>query len=285
MEGRLAGQTAIVTGGSVGIGRAVVERFVREGATVVVADIQGDKGKELEQAFPQRVLYQECDVRVENELLQAVHLAESNFGRLDIMYHNAATTGSQDALDQLSVDDWDDSQAILVRASFLAVKVAVPSMRKNGGGSIVLTSSTAAVNLSSDIAIPYAVGKSAVITLTRMAALHYAKEMIRVNSIIPGVIPTTLAPMKAGYDKELAEKMVPHLGELLYKRFQPLPEAGRPDDIAAAAAFLASDEARFITGIGLRVDGGLSLERRISQRERAEALEEAAVRARLEADT
>lgn len=264
MANQLGGKVVVITGGVDGMGLAAVHRFVSEGAKVVVLDIQGEKGRALAETMPESVRFVEGDIRQEADFERAIGLAVDTFGGLDVMYHNAASPGSQAHVKDMTVEDWDDLQAMLYRASMLAVKTSIPAMQARGGGSIILTSSVSAYNLKHSYPIGYASAKGAVVYLTRMAALQCAPYKIRVNAIVPGGVATAIHLKRFGISQELADAMAPHMKELIFDRYQPFPVAGEPEDIAAAALFLASNESKWITGVDLPVDGGLSLERGIT---------------------
>ncbi|WP_340315143.1 SDR family NAD(P)-dependent oxidoreductase [Rhizorhabdus argentea] len=256
---RLRNKVAVITGGSSGMGLAAVEMFVGEGAKVVVADIKAEKGRLLEARYPENVRFQMCDIRNEDEIAATVERAVQDFGGLDIMYHNAGAAGAKEGLETMTVAGWDDTQAMLLRSSALCIKHAIPPMKQRGKGSIILTSSVGATNLRPGTPA-YSVAKSGVITLGRLGALEFAAHNIRVNVIIPGGFATPIYGDLVGASPEVAERMPLYMDELM-AAWQPLPQPGKPIDIAYAATFLASDEAGFITGIALPVDGGLTLHR------------------------
>lgn len=256
---RLRDKVAVITGGASGMGLAAVEKFVAEGAKVVVADIKAEKGKLLEARFPETVRFQMCDIRNEDEIAATVDRAVQDFGGLDIMYHNAGAAGAKESLEAMTVAGWDDTQALLLRSSALCIKHAVPPLRRRGKGSIILTSSVGATNLRPGTPA-YSVAKGGVIVLGRLGALEFAPDKIRVNVIVPGAFATPIYGDLVGASPEVAERMPLYMDELM-SAWQPLPRPGQPVDIAYAATFLASDEAEFITGIALPVDGGLTLHR------------------------
>lgn len=277
---QLQGKVAVITGAVDGMGLAATRRFLAEGANVVMVDIQQDKGERLEREFDGSVRFVHGDVRDESTFERSIEIAIHDFGRLDIMYHNAGAAPGPEMIHELSVEHWDDVQAFLLRSSMLAVKWAVPPMREVGGGSVILTSSVAARSLKARTSISYGVAKGGVLHLTRMAALQYAPDLIRVNALVPGGVATSIVSKSRGYSQEMSDAVTPHLAELLYARWQPLPRAGTPEDIAAAALFLASDESRWVTGIELPVDGGVLLKRSIDDEDEIRrALEEAERRA------
>jgi len=264
MTGRLKGKVAIITGGCAGMGLAGVELFVAEGAKVVVADIREDQGLELEQRLTGSVCFIRCDVRNEADWAATVALALDAFGGLDIMYHNAGAPVSYAKFDTITEAEWDDAQALLLRSTMFAVKHAVAPMRQRGGGSIILTSSVAHVNLRSNTSSAYVVAKAAVSALGRIAALDFSGDRIRINTIVPGGVPTSIHGSKFDSRTAVADRMATYFEEI-FADYQPLPQMGRTTDIAKTALFLASDDSAFITGQDLAVDGGLSLERRMTQ--------------------
>ena len=259
---RLSGKVAIITGGASGMGLAATEMFVEQGASVVVADIQADKGPSLEARFDGKVRFAQCDVREESAIAAAVAKAVDSFGGLDIMYHSAGIGGIRASIEEMPAELWDDTQDVLLRSSMLCIKHAVGPMKKRGRGSIVLTSSVAAINLGGGIgAAAYIVAKAGVITLCRAAALELGPSDIRVNTIVPGFVPTPLVGDAIGAPKPVADRMGVHMREIA-ATMQPLPRSGDPKNIAHAALYLASDESEFVTGTALTVDGGLSIHRK-----------------------
>jgi NAD(P)-dependent dehydrogenase (short-subunit alcohol dehydrogenase family) len=251
MSSRLADKVAIITGGGSGIGRASVLRFAREGARVVIADINPESAERtLEMArsllggATDRVLVQHCDVSREADVVALVQRALNAFGRLDCMFNNAGLVGAVGPITSTSVDAWDRTFGVLVRAVFLGIKHAAPVMRTHGG-TIINTASIAGFNAGAGPAA-YSSCKSAVIGLTRSAAVELAPDKIRVNALCPGLI---LSPMlERGQSTPL---------EGVLAAAQPWPEAGLPEHIADVALFLASDDSRFVTGEALVADGGM----------------------------
>lgn len=257
MAGRLEGKVAIITGGVSGMGLTAAELYVKEGAKVVVADIQVEKGLAMEKRLGGAMRFARCDIREEEDWKAAVAMAVDAFGGLDIMYHNAAAVGDNTPLDEISVTGWDDTQAMLVRASMLAIKHAIPPMRKRGGGSIILTSSASCMALGGSGPYAYTIGKGAVIHMGRYAALQLGKDLIRVNVIIPGAYPTSIWSGHVGGDANMGDAMDLDLSR--FARMQALPVAGDTKNIAEAAVYLGSDASAWVTGVALPVDGGLSL--------------------------
>lgn len=249
MTNRLEDKVVIVTGGASGIGRASVLRFLSEGARVVIADVHEARAHETRAlaqtvAPADRSLVARCDVSQESEVEALVQQALARFGRLDCMFNNAGLPGAVGPLVDVSVDDWDRTFAVMVRGVFLGIKHAARAMEARGG-SIINTASIAGFSAGAG-PTAYSTSKAAVIALTRSAAVELAPRRIRVNALCPGLILTPL--LTRGDSDELADVLA---------KAQPWPEAGRPEHIADAALFFASDDSRFITGESLLVDGGI----------------------------
>ncbi|MBS3652046.1 SDR family oxidoreductase [Pseudaminobacter sp. 19-2017] len=259
MAGRLDGKVAIISGGVSGMGLAATELFVAEGARVVVADIQDEKGRALEQRFAGKVRFSLCDVREEADFVAAVVQAVDGFGGLDVMYHNAGAVGDYGGVDDISVEGWDDTQHLLLRSTMLALKVAVAPMKTRGKGSIILTSSAAPFSLGGSGPYAYSVAKAGVVAAGRYAALALGQYRIRVNTIVPGAVPTSIWSGHVGGDADMGDRLA--LDRERFSRMQPLPQVGEARNIADAALFLASEASDFVTGVALPVDGGLCLYR------------------------
>jgi NAD(P)-dependent dehydrogenase (short-subunit alcohol dehydrogenase family) len=252
MAGRLAGKVAVITGGGNGIGRATTLRFLDEGARVVAADVNEQSGGETiglaEQAgHGDRVRFVRADVTREDDVKAMIALAVSDFGRLDCVFNNAGVAGAFGPITHLDVDDWDYTFAVLVRGVFLGMKHAAAAMRQHGeGGAMINTASIAGLS-GGDAPQAYSAAKAAVINLTRAVAVELAADRIRVNAICPGAINTPLI-----------HRGNPEAMETILAKMQPWPEAGRPEFIAGVALFLASDDARFVTGEAIVADGGIT---------------------------
>ncbi len=229
MVGRLDGKVAMITGAASGIGLGTVELFVAEGAQVVAADIQDEKGAMLEKRFPGKVVYAHCDVTKEDDIAAAVSKAKTEFGGLDI----------------------------LVRGPALGMKHAAPLMLERGGGSIINTASIAGLQAGFG-PIAYSTAKAGVIHMSRVAAAQLSPQKIRVNAICPGLIATSIFGASFGLPREVADQMAAQVAENASKA-QPVPKAGLPDDIAQAALYLASDASAFVSGTHLVVDGGITV--------------------------
>jgi len=251
-SGRLEGRAAVITGGASGMGRATVLRFLDEGASVVVADLNEVTGKETvelaaERDANDRIRFLRTDVSREVDVEAAVELAMTEFGRLDVMFNNAGIGGALGSLLDTDVDDWDFTFSALVRSVFLGIKHGARAMKATGlGGAILNTASVAGLSGGAGPAA-YSAAKAAVINLTRAAALELAEDRIRVNAICPGGILTPL--LHRGNPEQVKQRLV---------SLQPWPEAGTGEHIAGAALFLASDDGVFVTGEALVVDGGLT---------------------------
>jgi NAD(P)-dependent dehydrogenase (short-subunit alcohol dehydrogenase family) len=254
MAGRLDNKIALITGGCSGIGLASVELFIREGAQVVIADVQDEKGAALEQRFAGNAVYVHCDVTSEVDIEAACAKAAGVFGGLDILFNNAGTGGVRAGVTDMPTDGWDFTQNLLVRGPMLGMKHAVPLMQKRGGGSIINTASIAALEAGWGLA--YGVAKAAVLHLGKLAAAELAVHNIRVNSICPGVIVTPIFGVSLGLPRESADQMAASLAAGA-AAMQPIRRAGDPMDIAKAALYFASDDSSFVTGTYQVVDGGI----------------------------
>lgn len=250
--GKLDKKVAVITGAASGIGRATAIRFAGEGASVVIADLNREGGEAAVRECKENggnAVFQQADVGSEEEIKAAVDRAVQEFGRVDIMYNNAGLGGAVGPLEKITAENWDRSFAILLRAVFLGIKHAVPEMRKVGGGSIISTASIAGLRGGAGLHA-YCAAKAGVISLTRSAALEFAKDKIRVNCICPGLIATPLTYNQIPGGEQAAMQ--------LFTGFQPWPRAGRPEDIAAMALFLAGDDAEFVSGQAMVVDGAVT---------------------------
>jgi NAD(P)-dependent dehydrogenase (short-subunit alcohol dehydrogenase family) len=260
MSGRLQGKVAVVTGGASGIGAGTVRRFVSEGARVVLADLDAQRGELLARELGDAVRFQRTDVSLEPDVARLIDVAVGQFGRLDCLFNNAGLGGVSGSIDQTDLGEaYQRTIGVLLTGPILGMKYAAPVMRAQGSGSIISTASVAGTAGGMGPHV-YSALKAAVINLTRSVALELAPFRVRVNAICPGGIATHIfapgfarAGLPAGANADVPELMRPALA-----RMQPIPRAGEPEDIAAMAVFLASDEASFVSGQALVVDGALT---------------------------
>jgi len=250
MTGRLEGRTAVITGAASGIGAGTARLFVEEGARVVVADMQIDAGKALVDELGESARFAEVNVLDEAQVAAAVDLAVAEFGRLDIMFNNAGIVGAVGRISEMSVEAWDNTIGILLRGVFLGVKHAARVMLPQNSGVILNTASTAGV-LGGLGPHAYTAAKHGVIGLTKSVANELAPNAIRVNAIAPGNTVTAMTASVTTGDHEDLEATNARIASM-----SPLGYAGVPDDIAAAALYLASDDARYVSGHTLVVDAG-----------------------------
>lgn len=246
---RLKNKVAVITGACSGIGLGAAELFVAEGARVIAADIQDDKGRELERRFNGQVAFWHCDVTSENDIRSTMQAAKDTFGGLDILFNNAGAGGSPNTIEDMTGEAWDRSMNLLLRSVALGIRHAIPFMKERGGGSIINTASVAALQAGMG-PIAYSVAKAGVVHLTTVSAAQLGRSKIRVNAICPGLIVTNIfaagaremgAP--AGSAAQITEAM-----RKAAPQAQPIPKGGMPADIANACLFFASDESQFVTG-------------------------------------
>ena len=257
MTGRLDGKIALITGGCSGIGLGTVELFAAEGASVIAADVQDEKGAVLDGRFGGRVRYVHCDVTAEADIVAACATATASFGGLDILFNNAGHAGLSGGVEAVTADGWDAVFALLVRGPALGMKHAAPMMAERGGGSIVNTASIAGLQ-AGWAPLAYSAAKAAVIHLSRCAAAELSPKKIRVNAICPGLIATSIFGTALGLPRGGADQMAAQVAQNAAIA-QPIPKAGLPADIAAAALYLASDDSLFVSGTHIVVDGGITV--------------------------
>ena len=236
---RLAGKRAIVTGGGSGIGRAISRRFAAEGATVIVADLVGERAEEVAAEIGGTGV--QADVTIAADVGRLVDGA----GSVDVLVNNAGG-GMADDLLEISEEEWDTDVEVNLKSAFLCSKAVLPGMIERGSGVILNISSVNGMAFFANE--PYSAAKAGLISLTRSMAVRYGKHGIRAVAIAPGTIRSPLWQERVDKEPAIFERLV---------RWYPLGRVGEPEDVANAAAFLASDDASWITGEVLRVDGGL----------------------------
>ena len=242
----------MITGAALGIGRAIATRMAQEGAAVALLDLHDDVGADLAADLAARgskARYWRCDVSREADVSTVLQEVVAAYGRLDVLVNNAGVAGANKPTHELTEAEWDYVQAVNVKGVFFGTKHAIAPMRRAGGGSIINLSSIYGLVGAGDIP-PYHASKGAVRLMSKNDALIYAPDKIRVNSIHPGFIWT---PMVEGF---LGDQGDVRAGRHELDALHPLGHVGEPDDIAWGAVYLASDEAKFITGSELVIDGG-----------------------------
>ena len=247
--GRLDGKVALVTGGSGGIGSATLRRFVEEGAAVVCTDIDDEAGEKLVAELAStggEARYVHCDVTSLDEVKSSVDATVSAFGRIDVLFNNAATsTGGYIA--DLDPEGWDASLRVMLTAAMYGMKCAIPHMLQQGGGSIISTSSIYG-HVSNPGNAPYSTAKAGLINLTRSAALEYGRKGIRANCVCPGAVETPMLDAVVGLGLKSREAIAD---------MHALGRTIQPEEVANLVVFLASEESSAITGQAIVVDGGL----------------------------
>lgn len=254
--GKLDGKVALITGAAGGIGRATSKLFIEEGAKgVVMADIWDEMGQKTADELGSNAEYIHTDVSQESAIKKSIDLAIEKFGRLDVVFSNAGNPGPGGAIEDVPTDEFDHTVAIHLRAAFLYMKHSIPIMKKQGSGCFIITSSVAGFQHGMGT-LPYSLSKAGIINLVRIAAVELGIYGIRANAIAPGGIATGIFGQGMGLSRNGAEK-VAELMKGTLANMQAIRRAGLPEDIGNAALFLASDSSSFITGVTLKVDGGL----------------------------
>jgi len=254
--GKMDDRVAVVTGSASGIGKAIAELFVKEGAQVLVTDIQDELGQRFAESLGKRAAFIHADVSLEDDVKGMIDHAVDTYGRLDCLVNNAGMGGVKGEIESIPVSGFDQTIAILLRGPFLGMKYAAPVMKRQGGGNIVNIASVAGLRGISQNH-PYSAAKAAILQLTRTVAMELAYYKIRVNSICPGSIVSSIFGAAKGMSSEESVKTYENLTKL-FEKAQPIRRAGLPEDIANAALWLASDDSSFVTGHALVVDGGIS---------------------------
>ncbi len=253
---RLDGRVAVITGGASGIGEGTVRLFAQEGARVVLADVLDDRGHALAEELGTTVSFVHADVSQEDDVRGAIAHAVSRFGQLDCMYNNAGFGGVGGPIDETPMDGYDATMAVLLRGVFAGIKHAAAVMKHQRSGAIISTASVAGLQAGFAGHV-YSAAKAAIISLTRTSAVELGAFGIRVNCICPGGIATPIFGKAVGLPADVADQTVEPMSKVL-STMQPIARAGTPDDIARAALWLASDDASFVSGHALVVDGALT---------------------------
>jgi NAD(P)-dependent dehydrogenase (short-subunit alcohol dehydrogenase family) len=254
--GRLEGLRTVITGAASGIGEATARLFVDEGASVVIADIDDDRGKRIADELGERARFVHADVSQEEDVDSAIASAVDEFGGLDCLFNNAGNPGSVSRLADMDMATFDRTVAIHLRGVFLGIRAAARVMCPQGHGSIINTSSVAglAANYGGH---DYSACKAAIAHLTRTTASELGEYGIRVNAICPGGIATSIFGRAAGLESERAQTTVDTMAAVLGE-IAPIRRSGQPIDIAEAALWLASDASSYVNGQAIAVDGGLT---------------------------
>ncbi len=248
MTARFAGRTAVVTGGGSGIGLATVRRLAAEGASVVVADVDPDSGAAA--ASEVDGLFVHTDVTSESDVEALFAAAADTYGRVDVAFNNAGISPpDDDSILTTGLDAWRRVQEVNLTSVYLCCRAAIPHMRRAGRGSIVNTASFVAVMGAATSQISYTASKGGVLAMSRELGVQFAREGIRVNALCPGPVDTPLLQELFAADPERAGRRLVHI---------PMGRFAKPEEIAATVAFLASDDASFITASTFLVDGGIS---------------------------
>jgi NAD(P)-dependent dehydrogenase (short-subunit alcohol dehydrogenase family) len=250
--GRVDGKVALVTGAAVGIGEAICRTLAKEGANVGVTDVQDPEGRALATEIGGAIgaaRYWHLDVTVEDEIQRVFDEVVERFGRIDVLVNNAGIAGVSKPTHEITEAEWDRVQAVNVKGVFLCTKHAIPYLRHSGHASIVNLSSIYGLVGAPDVP-PYHASKGAVRLMTKTDALLYAGDRIRVNSVHPGFIWTPMVQQHLASQGDVAE------GRRMLDALHPLGHVGEPCDVANGVLYLASDEAKFVTGAELVIDGG-----------------------------
>ena len=243
---RLSNKVAIITGSASGIGRSSAYLFAREGAKLVVADIDNAGGEGVVSNIKTKggeAIFVHTDITLASEIKALVRIVKNKFDKIDILFNNAGITAGDTLVEEIDESSWDRTYDVNVKGIFLATKYIVPEMKKAGGGIIINTASMAGIRPVARIA-DYASSKGAVITLTKALAIELAPYNIRVNCINPTITETPLVELMSEEWKKSIKSVLP-LGRL-----------AKPEDVAYAALYLASEESAMLTGMGINVDGG-----------------------------
>jgi NAD(P)-dependent dehydrogenase (short-subunit alcohol dehydrogenase family) len=253
MTGRLAGKVALITGAGRGIGRAIAVKMAQESASVVIADIDSAAGQQTERELRDaghQALFAQTDVTSEASVQAAIALAVQTFGKLHVLVNNAGLDLHYDA-SRMTVEEWEKAMAVNLRSAWLCSKYALPEMATSGGGAVI---NIASVHASQTMynSFPYAVTKAGLLGMTRSLALDWGDKNIRVMAVSPGYVRTQRVI------DDFNQTADPAAEEARVAKLHPIRRIGTPEDVGNLVAFLASDEAGFITGAEIIIDGGLT---------------------------
>jgi NAD(P)-dependent dehydrogenase (short-subunit alcohol dehydrogenase family) len=253
--GRLEGKVAIVTGATSGMGKRTAERFVEEGALVVLSGRREAEGEAVARSLGPRACFVRADVSREADVRHLIDTTVARHGRLDVLFNNAGGPGPRGGIATIPLEAAERSMAVNFWSAMLGMKHAAPVMVRQRAGSIINNASVAASRAGYSSSMIYSAAKAAVVQLSRCVAMELGEHHVRVNCISPGAIVTGILLKALGLPPDEADRAAPRLAER-FAALQPIPRAGSVDDIANTAVFLASDESSFITGQDIVVDGG-----------------------------
>lgn len=254
--GMLDGKVAFVTGGESGIGQATAMRFAKEGAKVAIADIDEEDARQKIERAGGQAIFCKCDVSKPEQVKAAVEQTVSKFGRLDVVVANAGINGVWAPIDELAPEEWDKTQAVNLKGTYLTCHYAVPHLKRQGGGSIIVMSSVNGNRTFTTAgATAYSVSKAGQVAMVKMLAIELGKHQIRVNAVCPGAIHTNI-------EESTTKRDTDKIGlKIEYPEGKPAVDQGQgePDEVADVCLFLASDLSRHVSGVEIYVDGGFSL--------------------------
>ena len=250
--GKIEGKVAVITGSASGMGRATALLFAREGAKVVVADWDAGGQAVADQIAAEggAAIFVKIDVSKPEDVEALVNKAVATFGRLDIMYNNAGIEDELKPTAECTLENWHRVLSINLSGVFYGMKFAIAQMLRQGGGGVVINTASAAALVGIPYQPAYTASKGGVLQLTKAAALEYARDGIRVNAICPGGVAT-------GLTARMGQSMTPEIAQIMARNTPPMARIGQPEEIAAMALFLASDDSSFCTGAPFIVDGGM----------------------------